>query len=175
MRNNKHELPAAQVEELLGILKTRFEKYKNRHKGISWTKVQERLEAQPVKLWSLNEMEMTGGEPDVTGQDKKTGVYIFMDCSAESPKGRRSVCYDHEALESRKEHESFKLFVKTSEKLVLSNTSSSRAHIILYTSERSIAPALRIFAVVLLIRYVYFSSSNLANIQASSRPLPANI
>ena len=104
MKSHKNKLPASQAEELMGILKARFEKNKARHKGIDWTQVQARLEAHPAQLWSLNEMEMTGGEPDVTGMDKKTGEYIFTDCSAESPKGRRSICYDHAALESRKEH-----------------------------------------------------------------------
>ena len=91
-------------QELLRTLKARFEKNMNRHKGLEWAKVQAKLEANTEKLWSLNEMESTGGEPDVVGHDKKTGEYIFYDCSAESPKGRRSVCYDHEAHESRKEH-----------------------------------------------------------------------
>jgi Protein of unknown function (DUF4256) len=94
----------AQNEELLKTLKARFEKNMNRHKGLEWAKVQAKLEANPEKLRSLDEMELTGGEPDVVGHDKKTGEYIFYDCSAESPKDRRSVCYDHEALESRKEH-----------------------------------------------------------------------
>lgn len=98
------KLPASQAAELLDILKTRFQKNKLRHKGIEWEKVQEKLEGKPAQLWSLNEMEMTGGEPDVVGFDKKTGEYIFYDCSAETPKGRRSICYDHAALESRKEH-----------------------------------------------------------------------
>jgi Protein of unknown function (DUF4256) len=93
-----------QRKELLRALKARFEKNMNRHKGLEWAKVQAKLEANIEKLWSLNEMERTGGEPDVIGHDKKTGEYIFCDCSAESPKGRRSVCYDREALESRKEH-----------------------------------------------------------------------
>lgn len=100
----KKVLKANEREELLGVLKARFEKNINRHKGLDWSKVQARLEANPEKLWSLNEMEKTGGEPDVVGLDKKTGEYIFNDCSAESPKGRRSVCYDREALEARKEH-----------------------------------------------------------------------
>ena len=91
-------------EEILTALKARFEKNMNRHKDLEWAQVQAKLEAKADKLWSLNEMERTGGEPDVVGHDKKTGEYIFYDCSAESPKGRRSVCYDHEALESRKEH-----------------------------------------------------------------------
>ena len=91
-------------EELLKTLKARFEKNMNRHKGLEWSKVQAKLEANPKKLRSLNEMETTGGEPDVVGHDKKSGEYIFYDCSAESPKGRRSVCYDREALEARKEH-----------------------------------------------------------------------
>ena len=98
------ELSAEQREELLRALKARFEKNMNRHKGLEWDAVQARLEANPEKLWSLNEMERTGGEPDVVGHDKKTGEYIFYDCSAESPKGRRSVCYDQEALESRKQN-----------------------------------------------------------------------
>ncbi len=95
---------AKQREELLGALKARFEKNLSRHQDLDWAKVQAKLEANPEKLWSLNEMERTGGEPDVVGFDKKAGEYIFYDCSAESPKGRRSVCYDREALESRKEH-----------------------------------------------------------------------
>ena len=97
-------LSKKQREELLTALKARFEKNMNRHKGLEWAKVQAKLEANIEKLWSLNEMERTGGEPDVVGQDKKTGEYIFYDCSAESPKGRRSLCYDREALESRKEN-----------------------------------------------------------------------
>src|SRR4028118_367329 len=100
----KKELLAKEREELLRTLQTRFEKNMNRHKGLEWAKVQTKLEANPEKLWSLNEMEKTGGEPDVVGHDDKTNEYIFYDCSAESPKGRRSVCYDREALESRKEH-----------------------------------------------------------------------
>ena len=102
--SNKKKLSPAQGEELLRALKARFEKNMNRHKGLEWARVQAKLEDNTEKLWSLNEMEMTGGEPDVVGQDKKTGEYIFYDCSAESPKGRRSLCYDREALESRKEH-----------------------------------------------------------------------
>ena len=98
------DMKAKQREELLRTLKARFEKNMNRHKGLEWAKVQAKLEANTEKLWSLNEMERTGGEPDVVGHDKKTGEYIFYDCSAESPKGRRSVCYDRKALESRKEH-----------------------------------------------------------------------
>src|SRR5437762_6595031 len=93
-----------QREEILRALKVRFEKNRDRHKGLEWAEVQAKLEAKDEKLWSLNEMERTGGEPDVVGHDKKTGEYIFYDCSAESPKGRRSLCYDREALESRKEH-----------------------------------------------------------------------
>src|SRR5881227_151463 len=104
LNSNKKELSPEQREELPRALKARFEKNMNRHKGLEWTKVQARLEANAEKLWSLNEMERTGGESDVVGHDKKTGEYIFYDCSAESPKGRRSVCYDREALESRKEH-----------------------------------------------------------------------
>lgn len=102
--SNKKKLPAGQLDELLRTLKARFEKNMHRHKGIEWAKVQAKLEANAGKLWSLSEMERTGGEPDVVGHDKKTGEYIFYDCSAETPKGRRSVCYDYEALQSRKEH-----------------------------------------------------------------------
>ena len=100
----KKELSPRQREELLGALKVRFEKNMNRHKGLEWAKVLAKLEANTEKLWSLNEMETTGGEPDVVAFDKKTGEYVFYDCSAESPKGRRSVCYDREALNARKEH-----------------------------------------------------------------------
>ena len=100
----KKQLSPGQREELLSALKTRFEKNMNRHKGLEWAKVQAKLDAHPEKLWSLSEMERTGGEPDVVALDKKTGEYIFYDCSAESPKGRRSVCYDREALDARKEH-----------------------------------------------------------------------
>ena len=103
-KSNKHELPPRQREELLAALKVRFGKNMNRHPGLEWAKVQTRLEAKPDKLWSLNEMERTGGEPDVVGHDKKTGECIFFDCSPQSPKGRVSLCYDREALESRKEH-----------------------------------------------------------------------
>src|SRR5205809_2296863 len=102
--SNKEELSTERREELLRALKARFEKNMNRHKGLEWAKIQATLEANTEKLWSLNEMERTGGEPDVVGHDKKTGEYIFYDCSAESPKGRRSFCYDCEALESRREH-----------------------------------------------------------------------
>ena len=104
MKHEKSELSPEQHEKLLKALKERFEKNMNRHKGIEWAKVESKLEANTEKLWSLNEMERTGGEPDVVGYDNMTGEYIFYDCSAESPKGRRSVCYDHEALASRKEH-----------------------------------------------------------------------
>ena len=100
----KRELSSEQQNTLLSTLKARFEKNKNRHKDIEWAKVQAKLEVNISKLWSLNEMEETGGEPDVVGYDKKADEYIFYDCSAESPKGRRSFCYDNEALESRKEH-----------------------------------------------------------------------
>ena len=103
MTSNK-ELSKGQREELFTALKARFEKNMGRHKGLEWGKVRARLEAKPKKMWLLSQMEMTGGEPDVVGQDKKTGEHIFYDCSAESPKGRRSVCYDNEALEARKEH-----------------------------------------------------------------------
>src|SRR5204862_3251591 len=102
--NNKKNLSPEQREELLRALEARFEKNMNRHKDLEWAKVKAKLEANAEKLWSLNEMERTGGEPDVVGHDKKTGEYIFFDCSAESPKGRTSVCYDREALDSRKEH-----------------------------------------------------------------------
>lgn len=104
MNSNKKDLSAKEREELLKTLKARFEKNSNRHRGLEWDKVQSKLEANSDKLWSLNEMEETGGEPDVVGYDKKTGEYLFFDCSAESPKGRRSICYDREALEARKEH-----------------------------------------------------------------------
>jgi hypothetical protein len=100
----KRELPPAQREELLGTLKARFEKNPNRHKSLAWADVEARLEANPAKLWSLGEMESTGGEPDVVGHDKKTGEYVFFDCSPETPKPRVSVCYDREGWESRKEH-----------------------------------------------------------------------
>lgn len=101
---SKKKLSANESTELLKTLKTRFEKNMNRHKGIEWSKVQARLESKPEKMWSLEEMDITGGEPDVVGFDKKTGEYIFYDCSAETPKDRRSFCYDNEALKSRKEH-----------------------------------------------------------------------
>jgi hypothetical protein len=103
-QSNKKALSSAQREELLGTLKARFANNVNRHKGLEWAKVQARLGADTAKLRSLSEMERTGGEPDVVSHDKKTGEYIFYDCSAESPKGRRSLCYDREALASRKEH-----------------------------------------------------------------------
>jgi Protein of unknown function (DUF4256) len=103
-KSNKKEQPAKQYEELLKVLKTRFEKNMKRHKDIVWDKVKEKLEANATKLSLLDEMELTGGEPDVVGYDKKTGEYIFYDCSAETPVQRRSVCYDSEALASRKEH-----------------------------------------------------------------------
>ncbi|TGN08287.1 DUF4256 domain-containing protein [Leptospira ilyithenensis] len=102
--NNKKTLSLEQREILLGTLKARFEKNKNRHKGLEWAKIQTKLEANTEKLWSLGEMERTGGEPDVVRYDKETGEYVFYDCSTESPKNRRSVCYDREALQSRKEH-----------------------------------------------------------------------
>lgn len=104
MNSHKKELSPQEREELLSALKARFEKNKDRHKGLEWAKVQAKLEANTQKLWSLHEMETTGGEPDVIGYDEKTGEYIFCDCSAESPKGRRSICFDREGLESRKEH-----------------------------------------------------------------------
>jgi hypothetical protein len=98
------KLSATETSDILKTLQTRFEKNMNRHKGLSWQAVQTKLQANPNKLWSLNQMETTGGEPDVVGYDKKTDEFIFYDCSAESPKERRSICYDHEALEQRKEH-----------------------------------------------------------------------
>ena len=104
MKSNKKELSSRQREELLGALKDRFERNLSRHKGLVWAKVQARLEAKPDKLWSLAEMERTGGEPDVVGQDKKSGEFVFFDCSAQSPKGRVSFCYDRAALDARKEH-----------------------------------------------------------------------
>lgn len=102
--SNKKKLSPEEREELVLTLRARFEENMNRHKGIEWANVQAKLETNSEKLWSLEEMESTGGEPDVVGHDKKRGEYIFYDCSSESPKGRRSICYDHEALESRKEH-----------------------------------------------------------------------
>ncbi len=106
MMINKKELSSGQREELIGVLKTRFDKNINRHQGLEWAKIEAKLDSPAFskKLWSLNEMERTGGEPDVVGFDETTNEYIFYDCSAESPKGRRSICYDREALESRKEH-----------------------------------------------------------------------
>lgn len=101
---SKKVLSAEETQELLKVLKARFEKNRDRHKGMDWSKIEARLEANPKKLWSLDEMEATEGEPDVVGYDKKTGEYLFYDCSAESPKGRRSLCYDRAALNSRKEH-----------------------------------------------------------------------
>ena len=103
-KSNKKELSPELREELLTKLKVRFEKNMNRHKGLEWAKVRARLEANAEKLWSLNEMEGTGGEPDVVGHERNTGEYVFYDCSPESPKGRTSLCYDREALDSRKEH-----------------------------------------------------------------------
>jgi len=100
----KAELSPKEREELLSTLQTRFAKNMNRHKGLEWSRIQAKLEANPQKLWSLNEMEQTGGQPDVVAHDKKSGTYIFVDCSPETPEGRRSVCYDREGLESRKEH-----------------------------------------------------------------------
>jgi hypothetical protein len=104
MNSRQKELSPEEREQLLGALKARFEKNMNRHNGLEWATVQARLAAKPEKLWSLNEMERTGGEPDVVGYDEKTGETIFYDCSAESPRGRRSICYDREALEARKEN-----------------------------------------------------------------------
>jgi hypothetical protein len=104
MKTEKRRLTEDEHDKILAILKARFEKNMNRHEGIEWEKIQNKLEADEVKLWSLNEMEKTGGEPDVIGYDGETDEYIFFDCSPESPAGRRSICYDREALESRKEH-----------------------------------------------------------------------
>ncbi|MEX0662956.1 MAG: DUF4256 domain-containing protein [Balneolaceae bacterium] len=104
MSKNKKELSPEQIEELINIFKNRFEENMNRHKDLEWSDVQAKLDTQPEKLWSLNEMEQTGGEPDVVGFDKETDEYIFYDCSKQSPKDRRSVCYDREALESRKKY-----------------------------------------------------------------------
>jgi hypothetical protein len=104
IKSNKKELSPEQQIDLLNVLNARFEKNMNRHQGLEWAKVQAKLDANPKKLWSLNEMERTGGEPDVVGHDQKTGEYIFYDCSADSPEGRRSICYDREALESRKKN-----------------------------------------------------------------------
>lgn len=104
MKSAQQALTPEQAAGLLSILKDRFEKNKSRHKDIEWPKVQEKLEANADKLWSLDEMEVSGGEPDVVAFDSSTGEFVFFDCSPESPKGRRSVCYDHEALEARKEH-----------------------------------------------------------------------
>lgn len=103
-KSNKNKLSSEESDELLMVLEARFKKNMNRHKGIEWAKVQAKLNANPDKLWSLNAMEASGGEPDIVGQDKKTGEFIFYDCSAESPAGRRSLCYDRDAWESRKEH-----------------------------------------------------------------------
>lgn len=105
MNSNSRKLSPEQTEELLKVLKLRFEKNMNRHKTLEWGDIQAKLEANPAKLWTLNEMELTGGEPDVVGQDKTTGAYIFYDCAPETPKGRRSLCYDREGLVSRKEHQ----------------------------------------------------------------------
>ena len=104
LKRDQKDLGSEQRKELLGVLKARFEKNMNRHKGLGWDSAQARLEADTEKLWSIYEMERTSGEPDVVGHDKNTGEYIFYDCSAESPKGRRCLCYDRQALESRKEH-----------------------------------------------------------------------
>ena len=103
-KKNTKTLSASETKELVNVLKTRFEKNIKRHQGLEWSKVQAKLEANPEKCWSLNEMEKTGGEPDVVAYDKKIGAYIFFDCSPESPKDRRSVCYDQKALDSRKEN-----------------------------------------------------------------------
>lgn len=104
MKEAKKKLSPEQQNTLLRTLRVRFEKNMNRHKGLAWEQIEAKLEANPAKLWSLQEMEKSGGEPDIVGYDKKTGEYIFYDCAAESPKGRRSICYDREALDARKEH-----------------------------------------------------------------------
>src|SRR4051812_28372958 len=111
------ELSLTLQQELLDILQARFVKNTNRHKGLDWAKIQAKLEANPAKLWSLNEMEMTGGEPDVVGQDDATGEYIFYDCSDESPKGRRSFCYDSAALEARKEYKPANTVIDAAEEM----------------------------------------------------------
>ncbi|MCI0708145.1 MAG: DUF4256 domain-containing protein [Ignavibacteriae bacterium] len=117
MKSTKKKLPPVESEKLLGVLEARFEKNMSRHKGVQWAKVLARLEAKPEKLWSLSEMERTGGEPDVIGYDKKTGEFVFYDASEQSPKGRRSVCYDHEALESRKEHKPWESAVNMADEM----------------------------------------------------------
>lgn len=117
MSKNKKELPADVKEELLQTLKARFEKNINRHKDIQWSKVLERLEASPAKLWSLSEMEVTGGEPDVVDSDSKTGEFIFFDCSPESPKERRSLCYDRKALDARKANKPMNSAIDMAEEL----------------------------------------------------------
>lgn len=124
----KKKLTQDQQKELLKTLKARFEKNKNRHKGIDWVNVQARLEANPAKLWSLSQMEQSGGEPDVISFDKKTGEYTFCDCSAETPKGRRSICYDHEALESRKEHKPANSAVQMAEDMGIELLSEEQYH-----------------------------------------------
>lgn len=124
----KKKLTQDQHKELLKTLKARFEKNKNRHKGIDWVNVQARLEANPAKLWSLSQMEQSGGEPDVISFDKKTGEYTFCDCSAETPKGRRSICYDHEALESRKEHKPANSAVQMAEDMGIELLSEEQYH-----------------------------------------------
>lgn len=118
MAKSRHS--SASHEELLKILKTRFEKNMHRHKGMSWEKITAKLEAAPAKLASLNEMEETGGEPDVVSYDKKAGEFVFYDCSPESPKGRRSICYDHEALEARKEHKPANSAINMAEEMGIS-------------------------------------------------------
>jgi len=120
MKNKKNVLSAETQKALLQTLETRFEKNTNRHKGMKWSDVLAKLEKHPEKLWSLEEMERTEGEPDVVGFDKKTGEYIFYDCSAESPKGRRSICYDHEALEKRKENKPANSAVQMAEDMGIS-------------------------------------------------------
>lgn len=117
--SNKHEVPPGQREELFNVLKTRFEKHMNRHKGLAWANVQAKLEAAPSKLWSLHQMEITGGEPDVIGYDKKSDEYMFVDCSPESPKDRRSLCYDRLALVTRKEHKPKDNAINMAEEMVI--------------------------------------------------------
>src|SRR5260370_14335272 len=119
INRNKKDLSPEQCEELLRALKARFEKNMSRHEGFEWAKVQAKLEANTEKLWSLNEMERTGGETDVVGHDKKTGEYIFYYCSAEMPKGRRSICYDPETLEARKENKPKERAIKLAEPMAI--------------------------------------------------------
>ena len=125
IKSNKKELSPKQRDELLAALKARFDANKARHPGLVWAKVQARLEAGPEKLWSLAEMERTGGEPDVVGQDKKSGAFVFMDCAAQSPKGRVSFCYDRAALDARKEHKPKNCILDAAAELGVTTTTPS--------------------------------------------------